>query len=124
MYIHFVTPSGKRLKVEQAQDQIKGLMFRSSMPKSQGMFFSYEGPPKRRAMWMKNMLFPLDIVWLNANLEIVHINRDVPPCDQRTCPSYSSIYKVAYAIELNAGTATRLSLNIGDTLRVYKAPTI
>ena len=124
MFIHFVTPNGKRLKIEQSQDQIKGLMFRPSMPKSQGMLFTYEGPPKRHSMWMKNMRFPLDIVWLNSNLEIIYINHDVPPCDQAQCAKYSSVYKASHAIELNAGTASRLSLKVGDILRVYKAPTI
>jgi len=124
MFVHFVTPSGKKVKVEQSQDQIQGLMFRTAMPKSQGMLFSYEGPPKRRTMWMKNMRFSLDIIWLNENLEIIHINRNVPPCEQTECPKYSSVYKASHAIELNAGTTERLSLRIGDRLRVYKAPTI
>jgi len=69
-------------------------------------------------MWMNNMRFPLDIVWLDGALKIVSIRKDVQPCiSAAECPNISSIYKAQHAIELAAGDADALGLSPGDTLK-------
>ena len=120
----FRTPSGKRFKTELVQTVAalkKGLMYRDGLPPKQGMFFLFTDPPHRRSMWMNNMRFPLDIVWLDGTLKIVSIRKDVQPCiSSAECPNISSIYKAQHAIELAAGDADALGLSIGDSLKFVK----
>ena len=122
--LFFRTPSGKRFTTELVQSRSatkKGLMYRDGLPPKTGMFFLFTDPPHRRSMWMNNMRFPLDIVWLDGALKIVSIRKDVQPCiSAAECPSISSIYKAQHAIELTAGDAAALGLSVGDTLKFIK----
>ena len=84
---------------------VQGLSGRPSLPDGSGMLFIF---PKlsRQSMWMIDMKFPLDIVWLDENLTVVHITYNTPPCpNAQNCPSYSSVRRVKYAIEMTAGDA-------------------
>ncbi len=70
-------------------------------------------------MWMIEMKFPLDIVWLDEHMTVVHITRNAPPCESAAnCPSYSSRYKVKYAIEMTAGGADSNGFSLGKQLTV------
>jgi len=120
----FRTPSGKRFTTELVQTAPalkKGLMYRDGLPSKTGMFFLFTDPPHRRSMWMNNMRFPLDIVWLDGSLKIVSIRKDAQPCiSADECPSISSIYKAQHAIEFATGDADLLGLSPGDTLKFVK----
>ena len=71
-----------------------------------GMLFIFPNV-SRQSMWMIRMKFPLDIVWLDENLVVVHITYGCAPCPSADqCPSYSSVKRVKYAIEMTAGAAT------------------
>ena len=109
---------GKSFAVEIAETQQKqalGLMFRDSMPADKGMLFIFpiESP---RSFWMKNTRIPLDIMYFNADLILVSISADTPPCRVIRCPSYPSIAPAKYVLELNAGTASGLGVGVGDRL--------
>lgn len=55
---------------------------------------------------MIDMKFPLDIVWLDETFTVVHITYGCPPCpNAANCPSYSSVRRVKYAIEMKEGDA-------------------
>jgi uncharacterized membrane protein (UPF0127 family) len=109
---------GKTFSVEIAdtsEKQALGLMFRDSMPADEGMLFIFpnEAP---RGFWMKNTRIPLDIMYFDKNLKLVSISADTPPCRVSRCPSYPSIAPAQYVLELNAGMAARLGVELGDTL--------
>ncbi len=109
---------GKRFSVEIADTQQKqtlGLMFRDSMPADQGMIFIFptESP---RSFWMKNTRIPLDIMYFDTDLMMVHISADTPPCRVNRCPSYPSIAPAKYVLELNAGMAAKLGVGLGSRL--------
>ncbi len=120
--LSFRTPRGDLLKLEflaSAEAKRMGFQFRDRPRSKTGLFFFNTEPPHRRSMWMPNMRFPLDIVWLDGNLTIVSIRKNVPPCPNvDNCPSISSIYKAQHAIELGAGDADILQLKPGDTFKV------
>jgi uncharacterized membrane protein (UPF0127 family) len=119
------TPSGQRFEAEvviSAGATKKGLMFRDGLPSKSGMFFLYTDPAKRRSMWMNNMRFPLDVVWLDGSLTIVSIRYNCEPCiSEAKCPRISSIRKAQHAIEFSAGDADLLGLEIGQTLKLLKS---
>ena len=101
------------------QEQQRGLMFRDFMPQDHGMLFIFDHED-RYGFWMKNTLIPLDIIWLDGNLIVVHMEENVPPCEKDPCTSYRPSAAAWYVLELNAGTAKRLDLKIGDEMHFGK----
>ena len=59
-------------------ERIKGLSGTHSMPNKYGMFFDFEHSDYQ-SMWMKDMLFPIDIVWIDEDYKIVHIEKIFRP---------------------------------------------
>jgi len=96
----------------------QGLSGRERLEPGAGMLFIFN-ELGRQAMWMIEMKFPLDIVWLDENLQVVHITYGANPCKSRAeCPSYTSRYRVKYAIEMVAGVAEEYGFSIGLNLVV------
>ena len=116
--IPLTLPSGKVLQVEvmvKDQDRAMGLMFRPSLALDHGMLFLFENADFH-GIWMKNCKFPIDIVWLDEQKKIVHVEEGVPPCLVEPCPVYSPSQKAAYVIELNSTQARREKALIGQSV--------
>jgi uncharacterized membrane protein (UPF0127 family) len=93
--------------------QAKGLGGRLSLLPDHGMLFSFK-EDATRCFWMKDMRFPVDIVWLDAQHHIRHIQSDVSP---RSYPhTFCPPVPTRYVIELNAGAAGELRLHSGQQL--------
>uniref|UniRef100_A0A6C0BCF5 DUF192 domain-containing protein n=1 Tax=viral metagenome TaxID=1070528 RepID=A0A6C0BCF5_9ZZZZ len=108
--------------VQTEETRRQGLMFRDKQPHLQGMFFLFTDKAKRRSMWMMNMRFALDIVWLDGSLRIVSIIRGAQPCRTgEVCEDITSTYNAQHAIEFNAGDAKALGLEEGDHLKFLSA---
>jgi hypothetical protein len=109
-------PGISRFQVEIArtpEELRKGLSDRPYLAPRNGMLFIFS-KASIQSMWMPSMNFPLDIVWLDSNKKVIKIEENVQPCFQnKNCMSYSSIYPALYAIELNAGDASRIGLSVG-----------
>ncbi len=90
----------------------RGLMYRRTMPNDAGMIF-YFADEAPRHFWMKNTFIPLDIIYLDATGQIVHIVADAVPEDETPLPS---ILPAKYVLELNAGQAAERGIEIGDQL--------
>ena len=88
----------------------QGLMFRHSMAATAGMLFVYERP-EQRAMWMKNTLIPLDMLFIDKGGVIVRIQQRTVPFSLQAIASGQPVTAV---LELNAGTTSRLSIKPGD----------
>jgi uncharacterized protein len=82
----------------------KGLMHRTFLPRGHGMLFVM---PTRQvhAFWMHNVLFPLDMVFLDTDGTIISVIDHIPPLnDVRYGPTRPS----SYVVEMNAGEAALL----------------
>ncbi len=102
-----------RFRVELAEtpaQQARGLMFRTDVPADSGMLFLYGGA-KHVAMWMKNTLVPLDMLFVAADGAVARIERWTEPLSLASIPSGAP---VAAVLELRGGTADRLGLAAGD----------
>ncbi len=97
------------------EKQVKGLMFRESIPPDFGMLFVYE-LEDTRSIWMKNTLVPLDIVFLDRHKQVVDMYINVPPCKGDPCETYPSRYPAQYVLELTANRVKQLNLKIGDKI--------
>jgi uncharacterized protein len=102
-----------------SEERARGLGGRDSMPQDEGMLF-YFGSTVVPTFWMRGMLFPLDLVWIDQEKRIAQITADVPPqgdTPDEELPRYAPDTPVMYVLELNAGIAERLGLEPGDQLR-------
>ena len=113
-----VTRDGKehRFSVEMAitpQQQEVGLMFRPTVPADGGMLFDW-GSPRTSIMWMKNTLASLDMLFINQDGTIrTIVERTVP----HSLAAIDSRGPVRATLELDAGTAARLNIRVGDRVR-------
>lgn len=90
----------------------KGLGGRLSLCELCGMLFIFD-EPGRYAFWMKDMRFPLTLIWL-AGETVVFVARDVPPDFSGVIEPPLSADRV---IEINAGRATELMA--GDQVQFF-----
>ncbi len=117
-FIKVYLPNGKEITAELAvspEERERGLMYREKIEPDQGMLFVFE-EEDLYSFWMKNTLIPLDIIWLNSNLQIVHIEKNVPPCLRDPCPGYSPRSPALYVLELKAGQAEANNLKLYERI--------
>jgi len=93
----------------------KGLMFRDKLEENQGMLFVFEAE-KKHSFWMKNVSFPLDIIWLGANKKVVFVSHDAQPCKDLKCLAIQPTTNAKYILEINGGLANKIGLKIGSQL--------
>ena len=94
--------------------QARGLMWRENLPEDRGMLFIYE---KERPLkfWMKNMKISLDMLFIDSDHRIMHIEHNVPPCEEDTqCATYGPEEKVRYVLELKSGFTKKFDVAVGD----------
>jgi uncharacterized membrane protein (UPF0127 family) len=90
------------VEVELARDDAsrsRGLMYRTSMPESSGMLFSWQDE-RVRSFWMRNTCIPLDLLYISKDGIISGIREQVPTLSDT---SVSVACPVAHVLELNAG---------------------
>ncbi len=115
-FIKMFLPDGYAITAELAvsdQERQLGLMYRKKINPDQGMLLVFERE-NLYSIWMKNMKIPLDILWLDKEKRIVHIERDVPPCKEDPCPTYTSRLPAMYVLELKAGSVNEHKLKMYD----------
>jgi uncharacterized membrane protein (UPF0127 family) len=96
----------------------KGLSQRDSLSKDSGMLFIFDKSEKYQ-FWMKDMRFPIDIIYLN-NEKVVTIFANVPHQIDNV-PNlnlYEPKSPANRVLELNAGKAKELGVKEGDTIKI------
>ena len=91
----------------------RGLMFRRFLPQERGMLFDF-ATEKPVTMWMKNTYLPLDMIFIGRSGKVVGLAENTEPLSEKIIPSGVPAYGV---LEVNAGTAARIGLRIGDSVR-------
>lgn len=89
-----------------------GLMHRTKLAEGNGMLFVYH-PPRAIAMWMKNTLIPLDMLFASRNGTIFYIKQNAQPLSEDLIKAPG---ETVYVLELPAGSVKRLGLRKGDRL--------
>ncbi|MBO0664395.1 DUF192 domain-containing protein [Jiella sp. MQZ9-1] len=111
-----VTKSGRHpIRIELAvtpKEREVGLMNRESLPRDHGMLFRFD-ETRDVAMWMKNTLIPLDMLFMDEHGKIVTIKTNAQPLSLDIIPSERP---VRYVLELNGGAAARYDVSLGDRL--------
>jgi uncharacterized membrane protein (UPF0127 family) len=92
----------------------RGLSGRQPLTDSQGLLFVFY-VPGNYSIWMKDMLFPIDVFWLDKNGVVVTIKKNFLPSSYPEQVSPTS--KALYVLETSAGVAERDHIEIGATLK-------
>ena len=104
---------------ETSQQVTRGLSGRDSLPPGTGMLFVHK-EEKRYTFWMKDMRFPLDMIWIDARCTVADISAQVPAPDpgqsDRSLPLISPNTPVLHVLEINAGVAAGEGVSIGDAV--------
>jgi uncharacterized membrane protein (UPF0127 family) len=84
------------------------------MPDDAGMLFSWDDE-QVRSFWMHNTCIPLDMLFIDADANIVGILEQVPTLNERSrmvpCPA-------AHVLELNAGWARAHGIEPGQRVKL------
>lgn len=85
---------------------------------NEGMLFPYS-PPAKPTFWMKGMLFPIDIIWIQDGRVIgIEPNLQPPSIEQadNTLTRYLAPGNVTAVLEVQAGWAAAHAVHAGDTV--------
>ncbi len=95
------------------QRRAKGLMHREKMLPTHGMLFDF-GVTQPVAMWMKNTVLSLDMIFIRPDGTVARIAERTKPFSTEIIPSGEP---VSHVLEVNAGIARLIGLKAGDTIR-------
>ena len=98
---------------------VLGLMYIRHLDKNAGLLMIL--PSAKVAIWMKNMLMPIDCIYINKK-EVVRIYKNLPVCITKNCKKYYSKSIVNMILEVNAGTAKRYGIKKNDEVRLKITP--
>lgn len=94
----------QRFRVEVAASEStreKGLSGRTDLPTDAGMWFAMPAPGMH-GFWMKDMVFPIDLIWISPDRVVLGAAR-LAPCAAHACPIHYPPAPAAYVLEVNAG---------------------
>jgi uncharacterized membrane protein (UPF0127 family) len=90
---------GYRIELAETPEQRRlGLMHRHRLGPRQGMLLVYRQPGDHR-IWMKNVLIPLRVYWIDAGFNVIDMQR-LEPCGEDPCPAFAVEGDSQYVLEL------------------------
>lgn len=95
-------------------EQARGLSFRANLAEGTGMLFAFS--PGVQRFWMKDMNFPIDMIWI-AGDKVAGFAQNAAPQPGVAfwnLTIYTSPAGVDNVLEVNAGTVARDGITIGD----------
>jgi uncharacterized protein len=91
----------------------QGLSGKGFLPSNTSMLFKFD-TPDTHGIWMKDMHFPIDIIWLDKNKTIVNLISDADPS------TYPHVFyppkESLYVLEVRAGLIKDKGLKLGDEI--------
>ncbi|MBN1282241.1 MAG: DUF192 domain-containing protein [Proteobacteria bacterium] len=92
------------------EEKAKGLSGRESLPQNSGMWFVFERPVTER-FWMQGMEIPLDLIFIDEEMKVVHVFENAVPGSTELI---SSPTPFMYVLEVNGGIASKNGIKAGD----------
>jgi len=91
-----------------------GLMCRKLVAPDRGMLFDFKGPVDNVAFWMRNTLIPLDMVFIDAKLEVAGIVENAAP---QTLTGRGVGKPSKYVLEVPVGWTAKIGLKAGAKVK-------
>jgi len=102
---------------DETKEYWQGLSDREYLSEDSGMLFIF--PQKQvRSFWMKNMKFPVDIIWIQGD-KVVKIDTNLAPEGENPKNKYKTIQKVDRVLEVNSGFVDKYNIKTGDVVKYY-----
>lgn len=97
-----------------SSEHAQGLSDREELPEGRGMLFVFK-EKEQRSFHMKDMNFPIDIIWLSDD-KITRISRNLPPEGKNPSNRYSSENPVNYVLEVPANFCEQNNISVGNSV--------
>ncbi|MEZ0208944.1 MAG: DUF192 domain-containing protein [Candidatus Paceibacterota bacterium] len=97
-----------------------GLSGRSGLKEGKGMLFVFEHSG-RYGFWMKDMNFPIDIIWINEDGVVVHIERGATPesySDFNPPKTFVNTPDAKYVLEIASGASDTYGIYLGTKVQI------
>ncbi len=94
-----------------------GLSGRDKISENEGMIFVFD-KSDYYSFWMKEMKFPIDIIYMVNNKVITVVKNANPPDDSKNLKIYQPKEKSDMVLELNAGLAEKYNIKEGTNVKV------
>jgi uncharacterized protein len=98
--------------VKDGPELTRGLSGTDNLPNDQAMLFVFPNDDLW-GIWMKDMNYPIDIVWLDSDRTVVHTVQNALPSSYPNT-TFKPPVPARYVIELSSGTIERTGIKIGD----------
>ena len=115
-----ISVNGKKIYVEIAstpEAREKGLSGRSFLASDSGMLFTFGTTSISPIFWMKDMLIPLDFIWIKDG-KVLKIDKNIQPPAPNTpdnqLPEYAPGTPIDYVLEVNAGFCDQNGISVGS----------
>ena len=102
-------------RLRQKQSRRKGLGGRLGMDENYAMLFVFDDSD-RHQMWMKDMNFSVDIIWINERKRVVYVRHNVK-LDTEPYEKYGPTVPARYVLEVKAGVAKRAGVTVGSPVK-------
>jgi uncharacterized protein len=112
--INYVKIAGKTLKIDLAltsEIQTKGLSGRKTLKEDEAMLFVFNYTGKY-SFWMKDMNFPIDIIWIGEDLQVAYIKKDARP--ESYPEAFTPDQDAKYVLEVLSQFSEKNNLKVGD----------
>jgi len=106
----------RTIGIEKAGDDMErqfGLMFRKSMPDTQGMLFIFD-KAGQQSFWMRNTYISLDIMFVDAESRILNIHQNTKPLSDNPLPSTGD---AQFVVEVPGGFSEKYGVKPGDKIQ-------
>ena len=95
------------------KERVRGLSGKTSLTSDEGMLFVFD-KPGTYGFWMKEMNFPIDIIWIDDENKVIGAQKSLSPA------SYPEVFypsqDIKYALEVRAGFDQEHGLKNGEIL--------
>lgn len=110
------------VEIAKTQEQRKaGLSNRDRLDEGKGMLFVFEEKGVKPVFWMKDVKFPIDIIWISEG-KVVEITANVPVAlastPENKLPRYSPLQTIDYVLEISAREAAKKGIKVGDSVEL------
>lgn len=117
----FVQVNDGKFQVELAKSDMEkqiGLSKNETLAENQGMLFLFD-TPDYYSFWMRDMKFPIDIIFINGNKVTTIISNALPPSQNGgSLPTFQPKEKSDKVLEVNAGIAKKYNITEGSTIDI------
>ncbi|OGI71182.1 hypothetical protein A3B84_01470 [Candidatus Nomurabacteria bacterium RIFCSPHIGHO2_02_FULL_35_13] len=115
--IQYIEIAGKTLKINLSltpESREQGLSGIKELKKDEGMLFVFNHTGKY-PFWMKDMNFPIDIIWIGEDLRVVYIKKDAKP--ESYPETFTPNQDAKYVLEVFSSFSEKNNLKEGDRVK-------